>query len=106
MKDLLVLQALRLQTSANVVETAVMHILEVAGDTSQMRVSTMHETNPLHTFMFSSRGKLLNANQAALEACRYSGEQHAHSLTQGSAVPSLSPCLPCSVLVQHTYTHI
>jgi len=50
-----------------------MHIMEVTANTSEMRVAAMHEINPLHSFMFSSRGKMLNANQAALEACRYSG---------------------------------
>ncbi|DBB04745.1 TPA: putative 3',5'-cyclic phosphodiesterase pde-3 [Trebouxia sp. C0006] len=47
--------------------------MEGVGNASELRVSAMHELNPLHTFMFSSRGKLLNANTAALEACRYSG---------------------------------
>ena len=68
-----VLQSIRVQTSANTVEAAVLHIMEGVGNASELRVSAMHELNPLHTFMFSSRGKLLNANTAALEACRYSG---------------------------------
>ncbi|KAL0021688.1 hypothetical protein WJX79_000250 [Trebouxia sp. C0005] len=64
---------IRVQTSANTVEAAVLHIMEGTTTASELRVSAMHEVNPLHTFMFSSRGKVLNANQAALEACRYSG---------------------------------
>ncbi|KAL0050499.1 hypothetical protein WJX82_000833 [Trebouxia sp. C0006] len=66
-------KSIRVQTSANTVEAAVLHIMEGVGNASELRVSAMHELNPLHTFMFSSRGKLLNANTAALEACRYSG---------------------------------
>ncbi|KAL0019791.1 hypothetical protein WJX77_003107 [Trebouxia sp. C0004] len=64
---------IRVQTSASTVEAAVLHIMEGVGNASELHVSAMHEVNPLHTFMFSSRGKLLNAIQAALEACRYSG---------------------------------
>ncbi len=83
-----VLQPIRVQTSANTVETAVLHIMEGTANASEMRVSAMHEVNPLHTFMFSSRGKMLNANKAALEACRYSGTDYRHSMTCKSAAPS------------------
>ncbi|KAL0017811.1 hypothetical protein WJX77_012263 [Trebouxia sp. C0004] len=64
---------IRVQTSAHTVETAVLHIMEGTANASELRVSAMHEVNPLHTFMFSGRGKLLNANKAALEACKLSG---------------------------------
>lgn len=56
------------------VDTAVIHVMEGTADTNQLRVSAMHEVNPLHMFMFSSRGRTLNMNQAAMEACRYSGQ--------------------------------
>ena len=74
-QPLSVLQPIQVQTSPNVVETAVMHIMEVQSNTAEMRLTAMHEINPLHTFMFSNRGKMLNANQAAIEACMYSGGQ-------------------------------
>ena len=68
------MQPIRVQTSANMVDTAVLHVMESTTDTSQLRVSAMHEVNPLHMFMFSSRGRTLNMNHAATEACRYSGQ--------------------------------
>ena len=60
-------QPLRVQTSANVVETAIMHVMEATACTSELRIAAMHEVNPLHMFMFSSRGRLLNMNHAAME---------------------------------------
>jgi len=87
-----VLQPIRVQTSANTVEAAVLHIMEGVGNASELRVSAMHELNPLHTFMFSSRGKLLNANTAALEACRYSGTDFRPSISCTSVTPSACGC--------------
>lgn len=58
----------------DVVETAVLHIMEADANTSEMRLAAMHQINPLHTFMFNSRGKLLNANAAAIAACETPGE--------------------------------
>lgn len=65
------------------VDTAVMHVMEGTACTSELRISAMHEVNPLHMFMFNSRGRTLNMNHAAMEACRYSGQTpliapHAH----------------------------
>lgn len=64
---------MRIQIKPDVVETAILHILDVDANTSEMRLAAMHQINPLHTFMFNSRGKLLNANAAAMAACDYSG---------------------------------
>ena len=41
-------------------------------NTEEMRVAAMHSWNPVHTFMFNSRGKLLNANKAAKDASQNS----------------------------------
>ena len=87
-----VLQPIRVQTSASTVEAAVLHIMEGTANASELRVSAMHEINPLHTFMFSSRGKVLNANTAALEACRYSGTDCRHGMTCTSATTSACSC--------------
>ena len=73
------MQPIRVQTSASMVDTAVMHVMEGTADTSQLRVSAMHEVNPLHMFMFSNRGRTLNMNHAAMEACQYSGQAHTAS---------------------------
>lgn len=66
-------QPIRIQINPDLVETAIMHILEVDANTSEMRLAAMHQINPLHTFMFNSRGKLLNANAAAIAACDIPG---------------------------------
>ena len=60
-----VLQPIRMQTCTDKVELAVMHVLET--DPSYADMAVMCQRNPLHTFMFDSRGKLLNANKAAFE---------------------------------------
>ena len=59
-------QPVRMQTAANKVELALMHVMEA--DPSFADWGAMCNRNPLHTFMFDSHGKLLNANRAAFEA--------------------------------------
>ncbi len=59
-------QPVRMQTTANKVELAVMHVFESEPSCADM--AAMCDRNPLHTFMFDSHGKLLNANKAAFEA--------------------------------------
>ena len=75
----------------DLVETALMHILEVDANTSEMRLAAMHQINPLHTFMFNSRGKLLNANAAAIAACD---------------IPGILPLTVYGVLMQLISLHI
>ena len=67
------------------VDTAMMHVMDNTVSINQLRIAAMHEVNPLHMFMFSSRGRMLNMNHAAMEACRYSG--------QLAAVPSYFSCV-------------
>ena len=55
-----------MQTAANKVELALMHVMEA--DSGFADWGAMCNANPLHTFMFDSHGKLLNANRAAFEA--------------------------------------
>ena len=83
------------------VDTAVMHVMEGTADTSQLRISAMHEVNPLHMFMFNSRGSTLNMNNAALEACQYSGQPYFVSLshpTSSTASLVLHSCTLYTVL--------
>ena len=61
-------QAIRVETAPGLVETALLHTAELDTSSTNLRVRAMHRRNPLHTFMFSAQGNLLNANTAALEA--------------------------------------
>ena len=75
------LQPIRVQTTPIMVDTAIMHIMDHTACTNELRVSAMHDVNPLHMFMFSNQGLVLNMNQAASEACRYSGETWFRSIS-------------------------
>lgn len=102
------LQPLRIQMKPDVVETAIMHIMEADANTSEMRLAAMHQINPLHTFMFNSRGKLLNANAAAIAACEIPGTGcspcHGVSLNF-STLPVLIDCsMCCGCRCAYTYT--
>lgn len=66
------LQPIRVQTAPEVVEDAVLHIVETGANVEDMRIAAMHHQSPLHNFLFDSQGRLLNANKAAVEACRNS----------------------------------
>ena len=89
-----------MQTSTDKVELAVMHVLET--DPSSADMAVMSQRNPLHTFMFDSRGKLLNANKAAFEAFQSDPPSAlaAHCLVTDSwlirktSCTALSPCEP------------
>ena len=64
-------QPIRVQAAPGSVQTAILHVFEMdaaAANISEKRVCAMHQRNPMHTFMFDSNGKLLDANQGALEA--------------------------------------
>ena len=55
-----------MQTAASKIELAVLHVIEAEPSSADM--GAMCERNPLHSFMFDTSGKLLNANKAAFEA--------------------------------------
>ncbi|KAL3147885.1 putative 3',5'-cyclic phosphodiesterase pde-3, variant 2 [Trebouxia sp. C0010 RCD-2024] len=57
---------IKMQTSPDKVEVAVLHVLEAEPSGADLGMMCQH--NPLHTFMFDGHGKLLNANKAAFEA--------------------------------------
>ena len=68
----LLIQAIRVRTSPTQVETALMHVAELDGSVTDLRVAAIHSRNPLHTFLFNSCGVLLNANASALQAFAHS----------------------------------
>ncbi|KAL0039442.1 hypothetical protein WJX79_008577 [Trebouxia sp. C0005] len=70
-------KAIRVRTSPTQVETALMHVAELAGSVTDLRVGAIHSRNPLHTFLFNSCGVLLNANASALQAFAHSHAGHA-----------------------------
>lgn len=68
----LLIQAIRVRTLPTQVESALMHVAELDGSVTDLRVAAIHSRNPLHTFLFNSCGVLLNANASALQAFAHS----------------------------------
>lgn len=68
----LLAQAIRYQSAPNKVETAELHIIDPVENVEELRITAMHHCAPVHAFMFDCNGQLLNANKAAIEACRNS----------------------------------
>lgn len=67
----MLLQPIRVQAAPGSVKTAILHVFEMdaaVANVAEKRVCAMHQRNPMHTFMFDGNGKLLDANQGALEA--------------------------------------
>ncbi len=50
------------------VQEALLHIAEVDADIADLRATAVHQRDPMHTMVFDSKGVLLNANKAALDA--------------------------------------
>ncbi|DBB14759.1 TPA: hypothetical protein ACH3X3_004373 [Trebouxia sp. C0006] len=65
-------KAIRVRTLPTQVESALMHVAELDGSVTDLRVAAIHSRNPLHTFLFNSCGVLLNANASALQAFAHS----------------------------------
>ena len=66
------LQPIKVQTGQGKVESAIMHVVDMEASNADKRFNAMVRATPLHTFMFNFQGKLLVANDAAVEACRHS----------------------------------
>ena len=49
-----------------------MHVIDMEASHADKRFTAMARQAPLHTFMFNTQGKLLVANDAAMEACLHS----------------------------------
>ena len=90
------LQAIRVQTAPGSIHSGVLHIIKEQNqvNTEDMRVCAMHHWNPVHTFMFNSRGKLLNANRAAKGACQNSSA--GGSYLPCIYLPKVAPPIPLS----------
>ena len=108
LSDCIAVQPIRVQTGPGIVCSAVLHVIKEDANTEEMRVMAMHQWNPVHSFMFNSRGKLLNANKAALEACQNSVAGTCYMLhacrqpcaQHASALAALSAC--CYLLQTHS----
>lgn len=77
-------QPIRIQAALGSVKTAVLHVFEVdaaKANVMEKRACAMHQRNPMHTFMFNSNGRLLDANRGALEAFQqdHTGEAQPNS---------------------------
>lgn len=70
-----------METAPGSVHCGVLHVIKERepSDLEEMRVAAMHRWNPVHSFMFDSCGKLLNANKAAKEACQNSAAGGSYS---------------------------
>jgi len=76
---LLLLQPIRVQTLPGKTESAIMHVVDMEASNADRhignadkRFAAMMQHTPLHTFLFNKHGKLLVANDAAMEACLHS----------------------------------
>lgn len=49
-----------------------MHVIDMEASNADKRFTAMARQTPLHTFMFDRQGRLLVANDAAMEACLHS----------------------------------
>lgn len=49
-----------------------MHVIDMEASNADKRFTAMVRQTPLHAFMFNQHGKLLVANDAAMEACLHS----------------------------------
>ncbi len=68
----MLLQPIRVQTAHGKIESAVMHVIDMEASNADKRFTAMVRHMPLHTFLFNGNGKLLVANDAAMEACLHS----------------------------------
>ena len=66
------LQIIKIRTSPGHVETCIMQVVDLDSTAANDRLLSMHQRSPIHTFMFNSKGSLLQANTAALSAIRRS----------------------------------
>ena len=61
--------------TAERVEHAILHVVEAeTASSSEIRISAMHDTSPIHTLMFDNEGTLLTANKTALNSLQASSE--------------------------------
>ncbi|DBB03659.1 hypothetical protein WJX82_000931 [Trebouxia sp. C0006] len=70
---------IRVQTLPGKTESAIMHVVDMEASNADRhignadkRFAAMMQHTPLHTFLFNKHGKLLVANDAAMEACLHS----------------------------------
>ena len=92
----LLLQPARVQTAPGTIHSGVLLVIKERQQVNkeEMRVAAMHRWNPVHTFLFSSRGKLLNANKAAKEASQNSAAGGSLQLCSGYPLPAPAPSSP------------
>ena len=83
------LQPIRVQSGPHQ-ETAILHLIETEASTAELRGSAMHHRSSKHSLLFSSKGKLLHANKAAMDAYQQGSGDPVHSLLYH----------PCSLLTR------
>lgn len=66
------MQPIKVQTAAGKVESAIMHVIHMETHNADKRLIAMVRQTLMHAFMFNMQGKLLVANEAAMEACMHS----------------------------------
>ena len=88
----------------------VIHLGPVSSDDQPMirgkRMTAMLQRNPLHTFMFDCDGKLVIANNAAMEACRHSAAGNASQTQRVHCRPlDIMPCC-CVATAQNWFDRL
>ena len=76
---LLIIQALKVETSPGVVEKCHMTQLEQVASEESARLAAINHVAPIHTFMFSNTGRLLLANRRGRERYNHLSECLSHS---------------------------
>ena len=75
--DAVTLQPIRVQSGLHQ-ETAILHVIETEASTAELRGSAMHHRSSKHSLLFSSKGKLLHANKAAMDAYQQGSGESMH----------------------------
>ena len=69
---MILVQIIKIRTAPGHVEICTMQVVDLDSTGANDRLLAMHQRSPIHTFMFNSKGSLLQANTAALIAIRRS----------------------------------
>ena len=88
----------------------IIHLGPVSSDDQPMirgkRMTAMLQRNPLHTFMFDRDGKLVIANNAAMEACQHSAAGNASQTQHDHCRPlDIMPCC-CVATAQNWFDRL
>ena len=92
------LQPIRVQSGPHQ-ETAVLHVIETEASTAELRGSAMHHRSSKHSLLFSSKGKLLHANKAAMDAYQQGSGDSMHIFLWYNLLFTVNLCVERQLLI-------